>query len=166
MTIGGDATRATARGLRVVDEDADFVLLTRDHSTDLARIGAAADEVRAGAQLFVANPDLWHPGPGARRVPDTGAVFAAFRACAGEVPYTLIGKPEPELFARALEALGAAAERALVVGDNPATDARGSRALGIACAIVGPDPAADWPDLRAFLADTRLADVKRITPPT
>jgi HAD superfamily hydrolase (TIGR01450 family) len=155
--LGGDGSLAASRGLVAAAADADFVLLTRDPAVDLAAIAAAADAVRAGAKLVVANPDLWHPGPGARRVTETGAVLAALLACAGDVPYTVVGKPEPALFARALAALDARADRALVGGDNPATDGRGAQMLGIACAIVGAHPEAAWPDLPSFVADTGFA---------
>jgi HAD superfamily hydrolase (TIGR01450 family) len=156
MMAGGGA-RLAARGLRAAESGAEFVLLTRDPAIDLAQLGNAAVQVRAGARLIVANPDLWHPGPDGSRVPETGAALAAVLACAGDVPYEVVGKPEPGLFLRALAAMGADADRALVVGDNPATDGRGARALGIACAIVGDDPDAAWPDLPSFLADTGLA---------
>lgn len=156
MTLGGDASRAGARGLVSTDDAPAFVLATRDPAVDLARIGAAADAVRAGAELIVANPDLWHPGPDARRVPETGAMLAAVLACAGDVRYRVIGKPEPELFVRALSALGATVDRTLVVGDNPDTDGRGARALGMACALVGVDAQLGWPDLASFLLETRL----------
>lgn len=159
MLLGspGLARRAVARGLLLRDEDPDVVLLARDTRATYVSLAAAADAVRAGAELVVANPDLWHPGAGATRVPETGALLAALLACAGDVPYTVIGKPSPILFERGLAALGAAPQDALVVGDNPDTDRAGARALGIESAIIGDSPQADWPDLRAFLADTGLA---------
>jgi HAD superfamily hydrolase (TIGR01450 family) len=155
--LGGDDARLAARGLTAAKSGAEFVLLTRDPAVDLAQLGNAADQVRAGARLIVANSDLWHPGPDGVRVPETGAALAAVLACAGDVPYEVVGKPEPGLFLRLLADLGANADRALVVGDNPATDGRGARTLGIAYAIVGDDPEAAWPDLPSFLADTGLA---------
>lgn len=159
MLLGsaGLARRAVARGLSLRDEDPDVVLLARDTRATYVSLAAAANAVRAGAELVVANPDLWHPGAGAARVPETGALLAALLACAGDVAYTVIGKPSPILFERGLAILGAAAHEALVVGDNPDTDLAGARALDIECAIVGDSPQADWPDLRAFLADTGLA---------
>ncbi len=48
------------------------------------------------------------------------------------------GKPDPAIFRRALETLGAAAEEALVVEDSPSTLA-GARAAGIRALLVGDD---------------------------
>lgn len=53
-----------------------------------------------------------------------------------------IGKPEPEIFRRALELAGARAEDALMVGDSLDTDIRGAEAVGIAAVLVDRDGSA------------------------
>jgi HAD superfamily hydrolase (TIGR01509 family) len=54
-------------------------------------------------------------------------------------------KPNPEIFATALDRLGVAAEEALMVGDSEEADG-GARAVGCAFALVDPLPTDERPD--------------------
>lgn len=54
-------------------------------------------------------------------------------------------KPDPAIFATALDRLGVPAERALMVGDSDEADG-GARALGCAFALVDPLPTSQRPD--------------------
>ena len=47
-----------------------------------------------------------------------------------------IEKPDPEIFRRALERMGVAAERAVYVGDNPRIDVEPAEALGMGAVLV------------------------------
>jgi len=118
-------------GLDMTEHDPDVVLVARDRDFSYARLEAAANAIRKGARLVVANPDLVHPGPESSVVPETGALLAAILACTGPVPYEIVGKPEPTLFLRALSLLGARAEDSVMVGDNLRTDGAGARRLGM-----------------------------------
>lgn len=140
MLAGSTALRAYARhiGLEVVDIRPDVVLIARDRTFTYARLAATANAVRDGAELVVTNPDLVHPGRNGGVVPETGALLAAVLACAGPVPYRIIGKPEPDLFLRALDRLGARAADAAMIGDNPHTDGLGAQRLGIRFLAVEP----------------------------
>ncbi|MGW8989880.1 HAD family hydrolase [Streptomyces zhihengii] len=64
-----------------------------------------------------------------------------------------VAKPEPEFFARVLEAAGSAPERTLYVGDHPANDVFPARAAGLRTAHLRRGPWgylwADDPDVRA-----------------
>lgn len=147
-------------GLTVVDRDPDLVVLGRDRTFDYAKLTAAANAVRAGAGLVVANPDRAHPGAGGTIVPETGALLAAILACAGPVTPMVVGKPHPALFRHALALLGAEPHEAVMIGDNPETDERGARSLGVQFwdAAAGLDPV-----LSRLLADTddRMPPVAR-----
>jgi len=136
MLVGSRRMKAHARqlGMTLVEEDADCVLLLRDPHFSYAKLKRAANALRGGADLIVANGDLVHPGPRRQIVPETGALLAALLACVQgrEVPYKVIGKPGPHLFERACAELGIAPRDALMLGDNPDTDIAGARALGMA----------------------------------
>jgi putative hydrolase of the HAD superfamily len=56
-----------------------------------------------------------------------------------------VAKPDPRIFAIALERCGVAAEHAIHVGDTPAADVVGARAAGVTPVLV--DPHDDHPDL-------------------
>jgi putative hydrolase of the HAD superfamily len=55
-----------------------------------------------------------------------------------------IAKPDPKLFARALEQLGESPDRAVYAGDIPGVDVRGARAAGIPPVLV--DALGQYPD--------------------
>ncbi|MGO4404589.1 HAD-IIA family hydrolase [Bosea sp. RAF48] len=122
---------ARQRGLVPVREQPDVVFLGRDRWFSHARLALAANAVRMGAELVVANPDLVHPGADGSVVPETGALLAALLACTGPVSYRLIGKPEPTLFAAGLALLGLPKRAVAMLGDNPRTDGEGARRFGL-----------------------------------
>jgi HAD superfamily hydrolase (TIGR01450 family) len=124
-------THAGKRGLELTDANADVVILGRDRQFNYTRLAAAANAVRRGAHLVVANPDLTHPGPDGTVVPETGSLLAALLACTGAVKHRIIGKPELPMFQSALKILGATNRDAVMIGDNPDTDGRGAHAAGM-----------------------------------
>ena len=70
-----------------------------------------------------------------------------------------VAKPEPAIFALALEALGTEAERAVFVGDQPRVDGEGAAAAAIPFVLFDPDgfePA--WPGRRI----ERLSELPRL----
>lgn len=127
----GLARHARERGLQPVQVRPDVVFLGRDRQFSHARLALAANAVRAGCELVVANPDLVHPGPGGTVVPETGALLAALLACTGPVDFRLVGKPEPTLFAAGLALLGLPKRVVAMLGDNPRTDGEGARGFGL-----------------------------------
>jgi 4-nitrophenyl phosphatase len=141
LVLGDGRMRAHARrlGLSLVRDDADLVVLLRDTRFSYARLEAAANSLKAGARLVVANPDLTHPGPQGRIAPETGALLAALTACLPEPPQMeVIGKPAPRLFQRAVEILGSDPARTVMIGDNPSTDIEGAAAFGLQGVWIGP----------------------------
>jgi 4-nitrophenyl phosphatase len=142
LILGDGRMKAIARnsGLELVRDQADLVVLLRDTRFSYARLERAANSLRRGARLIVANPDATHPGCNGRLVPETGALLAALLGCVGEtrIEMEIIGKPAPRLFERACKALGVRPERAVMIGDNPATDIAGADAFGLASILVGP----------------------------
>jgi 4-nitrophenyl phosphatase len=159
MVIGHNRLKAYGRnnGLNIVQDEADLVVLLRDPRFSYARLERAANCLKAGAKLIVANPDLSHPGPNGRIVPETGALLAALTACAGKgtFEFEIVGKPGPRLFDRACRALGAEPESAVMVGDNPATDAVGAEAFGLASILIGAKYGLSFEDLVACAPTAR-----------
>ncbi|MDM9558869.1 HAD-IIA family hydrolase [Bordetella petrii] len=133
---------AAARGCRLVERDAHIVALALDKRFGYAALADAAHELARGARLVVSNPDLTHPGPDGRQVPETGALLQAVRACAGVASWHMVGKPEPAMFEEGLRRLGGAPHDTLVIGDNPLTDGAGAARAGLPCLLLGPDAGA------------------------
>ena len=132
FVIGARAMQdlARKRGLRLVERDAEAVLLLRDPGFDYAKLTQAVRMVRAGALFWAANPDVLHPGADGV-VPETGALAAAVQAGAGRRPDLVIGKPYPHLYRRALRSAGVDVRDAVMIGDNPKTDLAGARRVGL-----------------------------------
>jgi HAD superfamily hydrolase (TIGR01450 family) len=133
MLLASTVLRTYARriGIELVETGGDVVLLGRDRQFNFARLAAAANAVRDGAELIVANPDRTHPGKDGTVVPETGSLLSAILACTGDVAYRVIGKPEPPMFWRALTLLGSDAADTVMIGDNVETDGRGALRTGM-----------------------------------
>lgn len=133
MLLASTVLRTYARrlGIELVETGGDVVVLGRDRLFTFARLAAAANAVRDGAELIVANPDRTHPGKDGTVVPETGALLSAILACTGDVGYRIIGKPEPPMFWKALTLLGSEADNAVMIGDNVETDGRGALRTGM-----------------------------------
>ena len=124
---------AAHAGVRLVKpNEAEIVAVGRMPSLTYRHIHDACNAIARGAKIIAANPDVSHPAAHGGIVPETGAIVAAIEAAAGGVPSThFVGKPEPEMAWRALEALSCAPAGAVaVIGDNPLTDGRLASAIG------------------------------------
>lgn len=151
MILANSRMKAHARalGLTLVKERPEAVVLmrhTRFSFTDLQR---AVDAVGNGARLIVSNADNTHPGRNGRIVPETGALLAALRSCLPQADPEIIGKPQALLFHRACEVLKLSPDQAVMIGDNPDTDIKGARALGMGAVLIGPRGDMPTLDLRA-----------------
>lgn len=151
LILGDGRIKAYARsqGLPIVQDNADLVVLLRDTRFSYSRLQKAANCLKAGARLIVANPDTTHPGSRGTILPETGALHAALLACLDgvDVKTEVIGKPAPRLFERACRALDISPQAAVMIGDNPATDIAGADALGMPSILVGARSAIGFQDL-------------------
>lgn len=112
----------------------DAVVTGLDRSFAYRHLAVAAAAIRAGARFVATNADLHYPTPEGI-LPGAGALVAAMAAASGVQP-TVIGKPQPQMFAAALEAAGVTCDEALVVGDNPDSDILAARRAGIRSVLV------------------------------
>lgn len=126
-------------GLTLCQDEPETVILCRDTGFDYERLSALVGWLQLGARMVVANSDLSHPGRDGTPVPETGALLAAVLAVLPSQRYRVFGKPQPTLFERALAKAGVAGRDAIMIGDNPSTDAAGAQALGIPFVAVAPN---------------------------
>lgn len=140
MLLGSPRLKEHARlaGINLVRDGPDQILLTRDTRFTYAKLCRVVAGLQHGAELIVANSDRTHPGADGAIVPETGALLAAIRACVPEASITMIGKPEPLLFARACAVAQVSPHQAVMIGDNPDTDALGARDYGVFPILIGP----------------------------
>lgn len=131
------ADYARSTGLVLVEDHADYALLTRDVNFSYQRLVQLLRLIRAGTRLVVANIDATHPAADGGLVPETGALLGAVRTCLPDLKYRAIGKPEEALFRIALRKAGVGVGDAVLIGDNPATDGEGAHRLGMAFAAIG-----------------------------
>lgn len=137
--IGSQRIRRYAReqGVTLTSHEADLVLLMRDAGFTYQKLSRAVNALQRGARLVIANADRTHPGADGTLVPETGALAAAVRACVPDVAPVFIGKPARLMFERACAVLNIPLEKAVMVGDNPETDAAGAQAVGMPSVLVG-----------------------------
>ncbi|HEX6501061.1 MAG TPA: HAD-IIA family hydrolase [Micromonosporaceae bacterium] len=125
------ATEVTAVGLRPVYRAADDpVAVVQGYAADVgwSHLAEACLAVRAGALWLATNVDRTLPSPRGP-LPGNGSLVAALATALGRQPDAVVGKPGPDLFARAAEQAGA--RDALVVGDRLDTDMVGAARAGM-----------------------------------
>lgn len=112
----------------------DAVVAGLDPQFDYRRLGVAAAAIRDGAHFLATNADRRYPTPDGF-VPGAGSMVAAI-AAAAEMEPTVIGKPQPAMFATILERAGVPPGEAVAIGDNPDADVVAARRAGIGAVLV------------------------------
>ncbi|MBA2489723.1 MAG: HAD-IIA family hydrolase [Chloroflexi bacterium] len=124
--VGLRVVAPTAKGLAaspsVVVVGVDFALTYR-------RLSVAADAIRQGARFIATNRDPVYPAADGLWA-GAGSMVAAIATASGREPDLVIGKPEPGLFQTAALSVGWPPERAVVVGDQLATDIVAAHRVG------------------------------------
>src|SRR5579862_4653084 len=128
-------------GLELIGMNADAVLVGgADESEEPGRIysylnlNRAFLELVAGAELYCLHRNRWWQTTSGPRL-DAGAMVAGLEYASG-IEATVLGKPSPEYFAAALEALDADPEMAWMVGDDVEGDIGGAAAAGLRTVLV------------------------------
>jgi HAD superfamily hydrolase (TIGR01458 family) len=91
-------------------------------------------ELEAGAELYCLHKTRWWQTADGPKL-DAGAFVTGLEWASG-VEATVLGKPSPEFFAAALDALDADAELAWMVGDDIEADIRGAQRHGMRTVLV------------------------------
>ncbi|MFL5738024.1 MAG: TIGR01458 family HAD-type hydrolase [Actinomycetota bacterium] len=126
-------------------EDLEGVLLVEDEP-DVVVIGGASEDFSYsnvdrvfrmlvdGASLVAMHRNLyWRASDGLRL--DSGAYVRGLEEAAGEEA-AIVGKPAETFFRAALDEIGVAPERALMVGDDVENDVRGAQRIGMTGVLV------------------------------
>ncbi|WP_101297022.1 HAD-IIA family hydrolase [Halegenticoccus soli] len=124
---GVTPTDGRAGGDSVIEDAADAVAVGLDRTATYDKLATATRLIRErGAAFVAANDDNAYPTDEGI-APGTGALVAALRTATGREP-TVVGKPHPELFERAMSGLDG---EVAMVGDSLASDVEGARRAGI-----------------------------------
>ncbi|MGI8421594.1 MAG: TIGR01458 family HAD-type hydrolase [Gaiellaceae bacterium] len=128
-------------GVELVGDGADAVLLGGADETEESNrvfsymnLARAFSELEAGADLYCLHRNRWWQtarGP----MLDAGLYVAGLEYVAG-VDATVLGKPSPEYFGAALEAVDGDAELAWMVGDDIESDILGAQKHGMRTVLV------------------------------
>jgi HAD superfamily hydrolase (TIGR01458 family) len=128
-------------GLELVGEGAEAVLIGGCDETlepnqvfSYMNLARAFAEIQLGADFYCLHKNRWWQtsrGP----LLDAGAFVAGLEYATG-VEATVLGKPSPQYFAAALDALGAEPELTWLVGDDAEADVRAAQLFGMRTALV------------------------------
>lgn len=135
FVLAAGTARADLGDLREVEDDADVVILG-DAEDDFtwANLNRAFRMVMAGATLIAMHRGLfWQTDEGPSL--DVGAFVVGLEAAA-RVDAVVTGKPSPAFFRAAVDSLGLAPDKVLMVGDDVFSDVNAATALGLAGALV------------------------------
>ncbi len=137
--VGEAGLRQAAReeGLIIVDDgQADWVLAGLDRAFDYEKLTSATRAIMGGARFVATNADALLPIEGGQVLPGAGSIVAAIQTATGVVP-TVVGKPEPGLFAHGLKRLGGLQpEQVAMIGDRLDTDVMGGHRAGLRTILV------------------------------
>jgi HAD superfamily hydrolase (TIGR01450 family) len=116
------AAELRAAGLELDERDPECVVLGFDKTLTYDRLARACLLIAAGLPYVATHPDFTCI-TSAGLIPDAGAFIVGIERVTGRLP-KVVGKPEPEMVAAALERLGggAVAARTAMVGDQLDTD--------------------------------------------
>lgn len=125
-------------GMRIVNgtslaSRAELVVVGGHEGFDYGELRTAIQAVTRGAQLVGTTRDATFPMPDGPW-PGTGVLLAAVEYGCGRQADSIAGKPEPAMYATALERLGPG--RVLAVGDRLDMDVAGAQAAGLDSALV------------------------------
>ncbi|RDI41460.1 TIGR01457 family HAD-type hydrolase [Falsibacillus pallidus] len=116
----GIRTALEERGLSLVDEKPDFVVVGIDRSISYEKLALACLGVRNGATFISTNGDIAIPTERGL-LPGNGSLTSVITVSTQTEPI-FIGKPESIIMEQAQEVLGVPKEQTLMVGDNYHTD--------------------------------------------
>lgn len=120
--IGSDALKEklTGKGINVVTEDADCVVVGYDQAFDYKKMKEATQFILDGAEFICTNCDFTIP-EGDKVVPHTGSIAAAIEAATGIKP-VYMGKPEHYLLDAVVQRFGCDRSKCCIIGDRLDTD--------------------------------------------
>ncbi|HET7657698.1 MAG TPA: TIGR01457 family HAD-type hydrolase [Bacillales bacterium] len=122
------------KGFKIVDKEADAVVIGIDRGLTYEKLARACLEVRKGAAFFSTNPDVAFPSEEGL-VPGNGSLTAVVSTATGCEP-EFVGKPEAAIIEQALEMIGTNKEKTIMVGDNYDTDILAGIRAGIKTLLV------------------------------
>jgi 4-nitrophenyl phosphatase len=108
------------KGVKVVNGEADYVVMGIDRDNTYRKIRDACLYVQKGATFVATNPDIKVPTEKGM-VPGNGAYVNLVENVTGIKP-EVVGKPSGLMLQIALDYLGISAQEAIMVGDNYYTD--------------------------------------------
>ena len=157
-----------AQGFTLVEDGpCDAVVLGVDSGLSVARLEQALPQLHDhGADLVCLHRNLFYLDEAGRRRLGPGAWCGALQALVTTGAVLTVGKPEPPIYREALERIGASARETLFISDDPLSDLRGAKRLGLPTALVlsgkyrdhgvlGQLDQQEWPDYIC----SRLADL-------
>jgi 4-nitrophenyl phosphatase len=116
----GIITALKEKGLSIVDEKPEFVVMGIDRGINYEKLAKACLGVRNGATFISTNGDIAIPTERGL-LPGNGSLTSVVAVSTQTQPI-FIGKPESVIMEQALKVLGTRKEETLMVGDNYDTD--------------------------------------------
>ncbi|MDY0393175.1 TIGR01457 family HAD-type hydrolase [Virgibacillus halophilus] len=144
----GIKTAVEEAGLRMTDEDCDFVIFGIDRDITYEKLAKGCLAIRNGATFISTNGDVSIPSERGL-LPGNGALTAVLSVSTNQQPI-FIGKPEKIIVEQALKVLGTKRKKTLMVGDNYDTDIMAGINAGIDTLMVftGVTPFHDYAVLK------------------
>ena len=136
MVIGAPALyqAVASLGFELADEDVSAVVVGLDRAFTFDKLARAQTALLGGATFIGTNPDQMLP-TGSGFEPGAGSILKAVETASGISPI-IIGKPQPDLVAKALKILGTPPATTFMLGDQVGTDIVAGHLAGLQTILV------------------------------
>jgi 4-nitrophenyl phosphatase len=137
----GVESELSAIGMKVIkdhdepDAHIDYVVVGIDVLFTYEKLARAQSAILSGATFIATNEDMTYPTESGTVRPGNGAIVASVRAATSIEPVVL-GKPHGYALQKILEHTDTPLDRAVMVGDNLATDIAAGNRIGMHTALV------------------------------
>lgn len=112
-----------------------MVIIGRDIDFTYDKLFHIIAAVGRGAVILATNPDMYHPGEGDYRVPETGSLTAAVEAIL-LVKIDFVGKPACSIFQHIMSHFHVYPHKSVMIGDTLETDIIGGRHAGMTTIVL------------------------------
>ncbi len=134
IIVGQDGLRAALKQhhfeLTTVPTEATYAVAGINFELTYEELAGVALAIRNGARFIGTNSDPSYPSERGL-LPGAGSILALLTTATGVQP-TVIGKPNPGMYAQAIRRIGAQPNEVMMVGDRYDTDISGALMMGLA----------------------------------
>jgi HAD superfamily hydrolase (TIGR01457 family) len=124
-----------AAGFELAEKHVDYIVVSFDQTLTYHKLEVASYLVQQGVPYIATNPDVVCPTEDGF-IPDCGSITALIETATQVKPERVLGKPGPEIIAKAVEKIGLRTSELALIGDRLYTDIKMGHNAGVTTILV------------------------------